>query len=202
MAIRFYDQALVDKIKRWTKDSNLTILTPEDVNRMLQVRLDQSNDKPVTLPLISISRAGEVDILQTQKKPMSFDGMMLEATSQKSMQLDAIPISIGYQLDIYTRYYEEGDEYLRNFIFNFINFPKLEITIPYNNSNIKHTANVRVVSPVEDNSDIPERLMPGQFTRWSIQLLIDDAYLFSVPVKNIWSIGGANVEMAKDNSEN
>ena len=44
------------------------------------------------------------------------------------------------------------------------------------------------MSTVEDTSDIPQRLFSGQFTRWSIRLTIDDAYLFSAPVEKNWSM--------------
>ena len=38
---------------------------------------------------------------------MTFDGMMFEGNEGKTAQLDAIPIDISYQLDIYTRYFKE-----------------------------------------------------------------------------------------------
>ncbi|MBO5711334.1 MAG: hypothetical protein J6R47_00710, partial [Acholeplasmatales bacterium] len=101
---------------------------------------------------------------------------------------NAIPIGIAYQLDIYTRYLEEADEYARNFIFNIINYPKLTIELPYESQGIKHDANIRITSDIDDNSDIPERLIPGQFTRLTLGINIDDAYLFDVRVKDNLSI--------------
>ena len=98
--------------------------------------------------------------------------------------MNAIPVSIQYQLDVYTRYFEEADEYMRNIVFNIINFPKLTIRIPYQDEQREHDANVRLLSEVEDNSDIPERLIPGQFTRLSLSLYIDDAYLWDVRTRN------------------
>ena len=56
--------------------------------------------------------------------------------------------------------------------------PTLQVIIPYNNVNLEHNANIRIASDVEDNSDIPERFVPGQFTRFSININIDDAYLW------------------------
>ena len=35
---------------------------------------------------------------------------------------------------------------------------------------------------VEDASDIPERLISGQFTRMTIQFVVDDAYLFDIKI--------------------
>jgi hypothetical protein len=42
----------------------------------------------------------------------------------------------------------EGDEYIRNFVFNIINFPQLDITIPYNNLNYKHISNIRMINEI------------------------------------------------------
>ena len=53
-----------------------------------------------------------------------------------------------------------------------------------------HESNMTLVSPVEDTSSIPERLVVGQFTRYSIRFTVEDAYLFSVSVKNNLSISG------------
>ena len=108
--------------------------------------------------------------------------------SKVSKLLNAIPIKLTYQLDIYTKYFAEADEYARNFIFNFINYPKLSIEIPYNNAKVTHDSTVLVESTVSDSSDIPERLIAGQFSRMTIRLTIDDAWLFSVPFMDNWKV--------------
>jgi len=188
MAIRYYDLALVEKIKKWIKDPNLTILSPSDASRLFQVTADQLNDQPLKLPLISISRDPTVEILSTTKKALSYDGGHISANSKKSEVLNAIPIKISYQIDIYTKFFAEADEYVRNFVFNLINYPKIRIEIPYNNSKVLHDSNLMVESNISDNSDIPERLINGQFTRMSLKVNIDDAYLFSVPFMDNWNI--------------
>lgn len=188
MSVRYYDEALVNKIQKWVKDPNMRILKPNETARLFQIISDQTNDKPISLPLIAISRDPEVEVLATNKKALSYSGKVLDRNAKKYISLDAIPIVVSYQLDIYTKEFSEGDEYLRNFIFNFINHPKLTINIPYNDVNLSHDSNVRIMSTIEDTSDVPQRLFSGQFTRWTIRLNIDDAYLFSVPVESSWSI--------------
>ena len=110
--------------------------------------------------------------------------MTKSATIQKSLQINAIPINIPYQLDIYTRYYEEADIYMRDIIFNIINKPTFEINIPYNDANIEHFANIRIASNVADTSGTAERLVPGQFTRLTIDISLDDAWLWDTRVRN------------------
>lgn len=184
MAIRLYDNALVEKLSSWTSTTNLTILNPNDMSRLIQLKADMSNDKPLKLPVLALTRNGGYSILTPTKRPISFDGFDLHTNKDRSIQLNAIPVSIQYQLDVYTRYFEEADEYMRNIVFNIINFPKLTIRIPYQDEQREHDANVRLLSEVEDNSDIPERLIPGQFTRLSLSLYIDDAYLWDVRTRN------------------
>ena len=112
-----------------------------------------------------------------------------------SKVLNAIPIKITYQLDIYTKYFAEADEYARNFIFNFINYPKLSIEIPYNNAKVLHDSTIMVESTISDSSDIPERLIAGQFHRMTIRLTIDDAWMFSVPFMDNWKVEEGSIEV-------
>lgn len=184
MAIRFYDEAIYRKINNWVKDPNLVILKPDETERLFSIKADQNNDKPLTLPMISISRDSDVELDYPHKKPMTFDGLTLKTSKDYSIVINAIPMKLKYQLDIYTRYSEEGDEYLRNFIFNFINMPSLEIELPYNDIWLPHRASIDLLSPVTDTSSIPQRLFNDQFTRWTINLQIKDAYLFSLPKKD------------------
>jgi hypothetical protein len=109
----------------------------------------------------------------------------LEANSKKVKSIVYIPITLNYQLDIYTRYYQEADEYMRNFIFNIINYPQLEILIKYYGVDINHVANILPGRSVVDNSgSTSERLFPGQFTRLSYQFSVDDAYLWNINIKD------------------
>lgn len=195
MGIRFYDEAIVNKINKWIVDPNLVILKPNEVTRLWQVRADQKNDQPLTLPLIAISRDPNLTMDISTKRNLTFDGLKVGTNEKQSVQLSAIPIAITYQIDIYTQRYEEGDEYLRNFIFNFVNHPKMKILIPYNGSNIEHVCYIRLNNTATDNSDVSEKLFADQFTRWSLQIEIHDAYLFSVPVKENAQLAGVTLEL-------
>ena len=182
--MKLYDDAFTNKIKNWVNDNSLKITGPDETRRMFTYRADIKNDEPIQLPRIAISRGKTIGIQNISKKPTTFDGLTLEANENKIISLSSIPINLNYQIDIYTRFFQEADEYLRNFIFNIINYPKLDINIPYNNVNYTHTSNIRMMDEVQDNSDIPERLIQGQFTRFTIQINIDDAYIWSVPIRD------------------
>ena len=107
MAVRYYDEALTEKIKSWVKDPNMKILKPSESTRLFQLRADQLDDKPLTLPLIAISRDNDFEIVSTAKKPITYDGGHLAANCEKSELLNGIQIRLSYQLDIYCKYFVE-----------------------------------------------------------------------------------------------
>lgn len=194
MSASLYDKALVNKLQNWIKDDTLKITSPNETRRLFEYRADITNDNPIKLPLITLRKDPTMTVLQTNKKPMTFDGWRKDNNGVRGSQLNGVPIQLNYQIDIYTRYEEEAEEYLRNFIFNIINYPKLEIEIPYNSSNIKHISNIRLMPDIQNNSDIPERLIPGQFTRYTISINIDDAYLWDYRTKDNAKIVDTKVE--------
>lgn len=190
-----YDEALLKKFQKWIPDDTLQIIGPADAKKVFEARIDMNNDKPLKLPMIVLRRLSPLSINNTSKKALTYDGWRKNNDGIKGDQLNGIEITLKYQLDIYTRYLDENDEYVRNFVFNLINYPKLEIEIPYNNSNIKHNSHIKIDRDIEDNSDIPERLVEGQFTRRTISFNVDNAYMFDYRVRDTIKIDGVDVKI-------
>lgn len=190
MSVNLYDKALLEKLSNWTRNTKVHIVGPSESRRIFEVVADETKDSPLQLPMIVLTRPGGYTITDQglAKHPLSYNGAKLHSDVEASVLLNAIPIRIPYQLDVYTRYFEEADEYTRNLVFNIINYPKLTVTVPYMNENYKHDSNIRMDSGIEDNSAIPERLVSGQFTRMTIALNIDDAYLWDVRKTGNWTI--------------
>lgn len=199
MAISYYDDAVTAKIKGWIADSSkLRVLNPDETNKVIELRAEDSGDKPLTLPLLTISRNKELEITNTIKQSKSFDGLVIlpedNTSTAATVHMNVIPVKTLYQLDIYTKKQLEADEYVRQFLFKLINNPQIIVEIPYNNYIINHTANLRVLNSVSDTSDISTHIFSGQFYRWTIQLELQDGFLFSLPYKNNWRFVG--VELA------
>ena len=202
MAIRYYDEAVAKKINSWLpKDKNrsIQILKPDETKKLFTIEADERDDNPLQLPLIALSRDTSIEIKQRTMCPVSFDGLMLQSDGKHTLQLNGIPIYLTYQMDIYTRHYDEGDELLREFIFKLINNPQIVIELPYNGQNFKHVATILMQNTIQDNSDIGERLFSGQFTRWTIKFDIIGAYLFSIPYVDNVSIGDIKMEVKDKN---
>lgn len=200
MSIRYYDEALVDKIKRWVKDPNLQIIKPEESTRLFEMVADENKDQPLSLPLISISRDRSIEIINTQKQIKTFQGFNQSDKESINIPANVIPINVGYQIDIYTKGMVEADEYIRNFVFNFINYPRMKINIPYNNLNVEHVVDLRLDSNIADNSDIKEHLFSDEFVRFTLKINLKGAYLFSLP-KNQMATWASEEEVDEETGE-
>ena len=185
MSVTLYDTAVKKKIQGWVLDTNMTILAPDEVSRLYQWKADTTNDAPIELPLIAITRDRDFNIRITAKRAMSHEGLVFNSEDGISDHLNAIPITINYNVNIYTRTLEQADEYMRNFVFNLINYPTLKIEIPYNDSKLEYTSFLTLQPEISDNSDIPERLIAGQFSRMTVRFALNDAYLFSYNHKKV-----------------
>jgi hypothetical protein len=195
MAIRYYDDVLAAKLKRWNPSADLRILKPNEVKRLFSLHAEDSKDQPLTLPCIALSRNNDLEIITNIKTPKSYTGLKLSQTETGTKMLNAIPVKPVYQLDIYTKTAEEGDEYLRQYLFKLINNPVIKIVVPYNDMEVEQIANIRVLNSVSDTSEVSERLFSGQFNRWTIQLEIQDAFLYDIPYKRNWKLFVDNSEM-------
>lgn len=189
MACRYYDDILVAKILKWLpENTNLRVLGPSESKKLFELTADDTQDQPFKLPIITLTRSKDIELLSTIKQPKSYEGLKLLSTPEETLHLNVIPIKLLYDLTIYTKTEEEVDEYVRNFLFKLINNPVIKVRIPYNNTQIEHVANIRVLSNISDTSDISERIFSGQFHCWTIQLEIQDAFLFSLPYRRNWQL--------------
>lgn len=199
MAISYYDEAITQKIKNWLADSSkLRILSPDESTRLIQIAAEDSNDKPLKLPMLAIARNKDIELESAIKQNKSFDGFVLgrDSLTATTVHLNVIPIKTTYQIDIYTKKRIEADEYVRQYLFKLINNPQIIVEIPYNNYIVRHTANLRVLNTISDTSDISAHVFPGQFYKWTIQLELQDGFLFSIPQKHGWRFAGVEVTIA------
>lgn len=183
MSAYLYDEALVNKFKKWTSSSKTQVYGPSETRRLYEIIADSSTDSEIKLPLIAISRNMGYEIIDsgTTRRPLSYDGVTRsydpENNSVKIM--NAIPIALTYQIDVYARYTEEADILMRNLIFNIVNFPAMSVEVP--DANQSHVARISIASPnVTDNSNMAERFIEGNLTALSISIDIRDAYLWDV----------------------
>jgi hypothetical protein len=58
-----------------------------------------------------------------------------------------------------------------------------------------------VLDTVSDTSDIAQRIFPGQFYRWTIQLELQDGFLFNLPYKTNSYISSADIDLSGNLNE-
>ena len=203
ISVYIYDEALVSKLKSWTENTQIQVYGPNETSRMFQTIADKTEDKPIQLPIICLSRRGGYSLSNPNKRVMSYDGITKDANDKVARQINAIPISIPYQIDVYARYLKEADSFMRDIVFNIINHPTFKVVIPYQGINLEHNANMILSSDIEDNSDIPERLVTGQFYRMSLTFVVDDAYLWDVRDRGVVTMSGDGlyIEVRKDDED-
>lgn len=109
--------------------------------------------------------------------------------------LNAIPIKLTYYVDVYTRYQKENDLYMRNLIFNFVNYPTIKLKFTYNSIPIEHNTNLILGETVSfESSNI--KLFSDQICKQTLTITIDDAYLWDVRVnKSVFINEGMTLEI-------
>ena len=121
MAIKYYDEALYNKIQSWIRDPNMRILKADETLESFRIKADKTGDSPLKLPFVDISRTSQFEILRLGRTPLSCSGTIVAAGQETIIPLNAIPISLSYKIDIYTQDYAQADIYLRELIFNLVN---------------------------------------------------------------------------------
>jgi len=180
MSVYYYDEALVTDFRRIFNNSKISIVPPENVFD-LTAFLD--NDK-VRFPLVSLNRVGWA--LSNNWNHYALHEGVSESIFYGAddnepkliMKLQAMPISINYQLDVWTKTLQENDNILRELMFYYRINPTLQVKIPYGIDSF-HKFNVFFETDVTDNSDIPDHGNRGRYFRQTIGMYVDDAYLFS-----------------------
>ena len=175
-----YDNAIVEDLRLITKDSKKTINIIPPSEYFDLVATLRSDD--IKLPLISLARPSWS--LRNDKKPqtMIFEGVMIQNDEENDLvrNLQAIPIIINYQLDVWTNNRLENDMIMRELIWNYTLNRTLGINIRYKDINYKHTFNILSNDEIEDNSDIQEHKNLGRLFRQTITFYTDDAYLWKI----------------------
>ena len=68
MAVRYYDDILSIKLHNWLPDnSNLRVLGPSETKRLFELTAEDHKDAPIQLPLITLNRHKDVELLSNVK---------------------------------------------------------------------------------------------------------------------------------------
>ena len=183
-----YDTAIVEDLRSIFDDDKIFICPPDRVF----ATIGRLSEDDVKLPMISVVRTGTS--LGNSQHSMRFTGGLLSIDPQtnENTKLQAIPITINYQLDVWTKHREENDNIVRELLFYYMTHPTLLVDIPYG-SNLKHNFNIFFDSNIEDNSDISDHVNRGEYFRQTLSIYTDDAYLWKTTVNKPTYITGVDL---------
>ncbi|MBO5712067.1 MAG: hypothetical protein J6R47_04445, partial [Acholeplasmatales bacterium] len=67
MGVRFYDEAFLKKLQKWTAGTQVALTGVNETRRLFETVIDKNNDRSIQLPLIALSRPGGYTILNKNK---------------------------------------------------------------------------------------------------------------------------------------
>lgn len=180
MSVYMYDEAIVEDLRLLLNDDRIHIVPVDNVFRLI-ARLNEDN---IEMPLISLTRTGW-QLADNKPQMMKFDGALAgyDRRDNSLKRVQAIPIRIGYQLDVWTKTRKENDNILRELIFYYSTHPTLIVNIEYG-LDITHDFNIFFDADIEDNSDIVEHRNRGEYFRQTVSIYTDDAYLWKSSSRN------------------
>ena len=93
MGVRFYDEALLNKLKKWTHNAKVMITGVNETRRLFEISADKTNDQQIQLPLITLSRPGGYTINNRNQRPLAHSGVTFMNNERKGAKVNAIPIA-------------------------------------------------------------------------------------------------------------
>lgn len=177
--IYLYEEAIIADLRDQLGDSRVSILPPDILFRSIS---DLSGDDQVILPLISLSRVGYSFNEDPHNSPDTLDGSkFMEPTDNgtRYYQIQRIPITCRWQVDVISRSRLDNDNLVRELLFYYINNPTLRVKIPYG-LNKEHKFNILINPDIDDNSDIESHASRGEYFRTTFGITCNDANLWKV----------------------
>ena len=182
--IYLYEDAIIEDLRYQLGDSRISLLPPDTLFRSIA---DISGNDDVTLPLISLQRLGYSLNEPNHNNPESLDGFSYQIPQKdgsiKYIQVQRIPITCRWQMDIISRTRLDNDNLVRELLFYYTNNPTLRVMIPYG-LNKEHKFSITINQDIDDNSDIESHINRGEYFRTTIGLECTDANLWKVTSNN------------------
>lgn len=175
MSVWRYDKAIVENFREILNDDRIHIMPPENAIKFIaQLKKDD-----ISFPLISIQRLGYSIINSRVNHSAKFIGGYHHNNGDNTNTfVQAIPIRIEYQIDVYTVDQQSCDEFCRELIFYLMQNPTLIVKYPYM-VNGEHKFNLFLNDEIVDNSDTVNHINNGVLFRHTLTMYTDDANLFA-----------------------
>lgn len=181
MSVYLYDEAIVNRIKSVLGNQEINIITAEKAFSKSM----ESQDSP-QLPAISLYRDKFTLTKEVRNMPSYRTGRTEASEDNLVYRTQSLPITINYQIDVWTRKREQNDEFVRDLIWFFTLFPEHKLTLRYAGFVRAVKFNTFLEEDIVNNSQINDFEDKGQVYRSTLGLYVDEAQLFMVtPVNQV-----------------
>lgn len=181
--VYMYDTAIINDLRQIFSDDRIHIVPPEDAFDLIGTLKEDT----IVFPFISLQRPGWQLIDDTKTSHLTFEGKVDDISiidtdddveDANITRLQALPIRINYQIDVWTESRKENDAIMRELIWYYTLYPTLNVDVEYENIKRKHHFNIFFDNDIEDNSDLTQHSKRGRYFRQTIGLYTNDAYLW------------------------
>lgn len=187
VSVYAYDIAVVNDFRARFKqppitysdvNSNVIMSTPDQAFRILG---EMSNDN-IVMPFISIQRLSwQLNLDRQMSQTFVGDKVVIQNPDNPKEKLEVraqvIPITINWQLDVWTRDRITNDALVREILWYYHLRPTLLVRVLHG-LNMLHTFNIMFNSEIEDNSDIYNSNNKGNIVRSTLTFYSEDCYLW------------------------
>lgn len=186
MSAYLYDEAIVNNLRHVIGDNRIQILS---VDRVADI-IPRLNDDKLVLPLVTLTRTNWTILASESNHSAKYEGGTAKVypgqpkfNTTRIQKVQFVPMQIDYAIDIWTRTRRENDEFVRELFWYFMISPTLEVTVPYA-LDFNHNFNIYIDDTVEDNSDIAQHQLKGEYFRQTLHIYTDDAKLWKSTERN------------------
>lgn len=187
ISVYAYDLAVVNDFRARFKqppvsesdvNSNIVMSAPDQAFRVLG---EMSGDN-IVMPFISLQRLSwQLNLDRQMSQTFVGDKVLVQNPDNPKEKLEiraqVIPITINWQLDVWTRDRITNDALVREILWYYHLRPTLLVNVLHG-LNMKHTFNIMFNSEIEDNSDIHNTNSRGNIVRSTLTFYSEDCYLW------------------------
>lgn len=194
VSVYAYDRAIVEDFRARFRNTKNNEVNPNvqigSSDRMFSI-LGQLDNDHVILPFISLQRLDWQLNLDRQGYQTFIGDKIFTRVNEDNRKIQVraqvIPITINYQLSVYSKDRVTNDALIREILFYYHLRPSLLVYVGHG-LNIAHKFNIYFNSGIEDNSDIANHENRGTYFRQDLSFYTDDAYLWRANYQNVVKI--------------